>query len=130
MRRHHLIVLALAGGLGIAGVSPLALAQTGDALVHAERTCFDYGIAPNSAAFDACVRRTAIAYDRGLPTLAEREASVAASARNTCLRYGIDPHTLGYRQCVNNELDRRAGLLPPAPPPRAVVYPNSRVIYY
>jgi hypothetical protein len=131
MNRHRLIVLAFAGGLATAAVPSLAQAQTGDALAYAEQTCLDYGIAPNSAAFNACVERSALAYDRGRVGLADREARVASEARNICLRWGIDPHTLGYRQCVNNEIDRRSAVTPVYrdPPYRAIAYPNSRLIY-
>jgi hypothetical protein len=151
MRRHHLIVLALGSGLALGALSPAVQAQSaqrlaaysGDALAHAETTCLEYGISPNSAAFNACVRGAALNYDRGLPLLAEEQARNASEARSTCLRYGIDPHTLGFRQCVNNEVDRGAGYAPAYVPPttiyrvptyqaptyQAIVYPSARPVY-
>jgi hypothetical protein len=132
MNRHRLIVLALVGGLLTAAIPSLAHAQIGDALVYAEQTCLGHGIAPNSAAFNACVEREARAYDRGRPGFAEREAGSAREARSDCLHYGIDPHTLGYRYC-NSKIDRRSDF-PPAsrprssrlPPYSAIVHPNAR----
>ena len=130
MKRHHLIVLALAGGLITAAAPFAAEAQSGDALANAEQLCLDTGISPNSAAFNACVGRAAMAYDRGDPYMAERDAQMAIDARNTCLRYGIDPHTLGYRQCVNNEIDRGAdSVMVYRGSARAIVLPKAHVIY-
>ena len=40
--------------------APFAVrAQSGDALAHAEHTCLDNGVGPNSVAFDTCVARAA-----------------------------------------------------------------------
>jgi len=108
MSRLNMIVLAL-GSFTIAAALPLAVrAQSGDALAHAERTCLDYGIGPNSVAFDTCVGRAAGAYDRGEPGLAVAEARRISDARQACMAYDIDPMTLGYRQCVANETGRSA----------------------
>jgi hypothetical protein len=106
--RQNRLVIAL-GGLALT-TAPLvpANAQSGDALARAERTCLDYGIGANSAAFDACVGRVARAYERGDPTGATLAASVSGDARNACLSYGLDPLTLGYRQCVTSEIDKRS----------------------
>ena len=62
-----------AGRRRLASPAPLpyaARAQSGDALAHAEHTCLDYGVGPNSVAFDTCVsarRRLMIAASRVLP---------------------------------------------------------------
>ena len=126
MNRRRLTVLAVAGGLWAAGVPLSSQAQIADALVHAEQLCLGKGIAPNSAAFNACVERAAIAYDRGRPGLAEHEAGIARQARSDCLRYGLDPHTLGYRACVKNEIDGRSAIVPASPAHRLIVHPLAR----
>jgi hypothetical protein len=88
---------------------PLAVqAQSGDALARAEYACMDNGVRPSSTAFNACVNRTARAYDRGEPELAYRTARTASDARDLCLSYGLAPATLGYRQCIANAMDSRA----------------------
>ena len=124
MNRHRLIVLALSGGLLTATIPSLAHAQIADALVYAEQTCLSHGIAPYSAAFNACVERAALAYDRSRPVIGER------AARSDCLH------------CAASESDRRsvvapASRLPPyaptysaspysAPPYSVMVHPNAR----
>ena len=134
MNRHRLIVLALAGGLLTATIPSLAHAQIADALVYAEQTCLSHGIAPYSAAFNACVERAALAYDRSRPVIGER------ATRSDCLRYAIEPHTLGH--CATSEIDRRsvvasASRLPPyaptysvppysVPPYSVIAHPNAR----
>ena len=107
MKRQNMIVIAL-GTLAVAGAAlPFtpANAQTGDALAQAERTCIDNGLRPG-AAFDTCVSRTAIDYDRGLPEIAARDAAMVRDANDVCQSYGIAPMSLGYRQCVGNELEK------------------------
>jgi hypothetical protein len=108
MSRQNMIFLAL--GAFITAASPLAAphAQSGDALAHAERTCLDYGVGPNTISFETCVGRAATAYDRGEPGLAVAEARRVSDARQACMAYDIDPMTLGYRQCVANEANRSA----------------------
>jgi hypothetical protein len=102
MSRLNTIFLALGGF--VAAATPLVVrAQSGDALTHAERTCLDYGVGPNTIAFDTCVSRAASAYDRGEPGRAVSEASRIADARQACLSYDIDPMTLGYRACIANQ---------------------------
>jgi len=108
MSRLNAIFVAL-GSLAIVA-TPLAAshAQSPASMVDAQRTCRDYGVRPSSTAYDDCVTRTALAYDRGEPGLATLEAQRVADARNLCLSYGITPQTLGYRECVAAEIDRRA----------------------
>ena len=126
MNRRRLTVLAVAGAVCAAGVPVAAEAQIADALVHAEQLCLGHGIAPNSAAFNACVERAALAYDRQRPGLAEHEAGIARAARSDCLRYGLDPHTLGYRACVKNEIDGRSAIAPASPAHRLILHPLAR----
>ena len=78
----RLYTIFVAVGALLAGVSPYAArAQSGDALAHAERTCLDQGIGPNSVTFDACTERAASAYDEG-----EEAARAASSCRATADR--------------------------------------------
>ena len=108
MTRQNLIFVTLAGvALAAAPIMP-AYAQSGPALVHAERTCLDHGVTPHSAAFNACVARAARAFDRGEPGVAHREARTAGDARNVCMSYGLDPRSLGYRQCIASQMERPA----------------------
>ncbi|MFI5000885.1 MAG: hypothetical protein ACHQK9_13480 [Reyranellales bacterium] len=129
--RQNMLVLAL-GGLVIAGVPTLsANAQSGDALAHAERTCLDYGMRANSPAFNTCVGRVAVAYDRGDRAYAVSQARAMGEARETCLSYGLDSRSMGFRQCIVSEVDRRPmqiydlGYVPPddrrLPGPHAAV---------
>ena len=107
MKRQNMIVIAL-GTLAIAGAAvpfTAANAQSGDALAQAERTCIDNGLRPGPA-FDTCVSRAALDYDRGLPEIAARDALMVRDASDVCQSYGIAPMSLGYRQCVGNELGR------------------------
>jgi hypothetical protein len=107
MPRQNMIVIAL-GMMALAAL-PLtqARAQSGDALAHAERTCADYGVRPNTADFNICVTRAAAAFDQGLPAVADQQAALVRDANDLCRSYGIAPATLGYRECVNNEITRR-----------------------
>lgn len=106
---HSKMLLAVAlAGVAIAAAPTTTHAQSGHALVLAERTCLDNGIAPNTAAFESCVRRAARSYDRGQPDVAAIQARLTREARQTCLAYGLPSETLGYRQCVANEVERRS----------------------
>ncbi|MDP2334700.1 MAG: hypothetical protein Q8M19_28820 [Reyranella sp.] len=107
MTRHKMLAIAL-GSLAAASLPLSVQAQSGDALVRAEYACSEYGVRPNSAAFNACVNRTARAFDRGDPEIAYRTARTAGEARDVCLSYGLPPTTLGYRQCVANSLENLA----------------------
>jgi hypothetical protein len=107
MKRHNMIVIALGTLAVTAAAVPFtpANAQSGDALAQAERTCIDNGLRPGTA-FDTCVSRAALDYDRGLPEIAVRDAAMVRSANDVCQSYGIAPMSLGYRQCVGNELEK------------------------
>lgn len=107
MTRHKMLAIAL-GSLAVASLPLSVQAQSGDALVRAEYVCSEYGVPANSTAFNACVNRTARAFDRGAPEVAHRTARTASEARDTCLSYGIPPTTLGYRQCVANIMENLA----------------------
>jgi hypothetical protein len=107
MTRYKMLAIAL-GGLAAASLPLSVQAQSGDALVRAEYACSEYGVRPNSVAFNACVNRTAHAFDRGNPEIAYRTARAAGDARDVCLSYGLPPTTLGYRQCIANVLENRA----------------------
>lgn len=107
MTRYRMLAIAL-GGLAAASLPLSVQAQSGDALVRAEYACSEYGVRPNSAAFNTCVNRTARAFDRGDPEIAYRTARAAGDARDVCLSYGLAPNTLGYRQCIANSLENRA----------------------
>jgi hypothetical protein len=102
-------MLALAAGGLVATIVPLsAQAQSGDALVRAEFACSENGVRAHSAAFEACVNRTARAFDRGEPGIAYRTARTAGEARDVCLSYGLPPNTLGYQQCIANAVNAPA----------------------
>ncbi len=107
IRQHLAIVTAavLLGGLAIGAPTPhRAAAQSGQALVFAERACLDYGVTPGTAAYEGCVSRAARAFDRGEPDLAYMQARVTRDARDRCLAGGLPPDTLGYKQCVATEV--------------------------
>lgn len=119
MIRQKMLALTL-GGLAAAIVPLSVQAQSGDALVRAEFACSENGVRPNSAAFNACVNRTARAFDRGEPEIAYRTARTASDARDICLSYGLPPSTLGYRQCIANAMDSPAAQVYTAPTVRYV----------
>jgi hypothetical protein len=77
-------------------------------MVDAAQTCRDYGVRPGSPAYDTCINRAALAYDRAEPSVAVGEAQRVSDASNLCLSYGVAPYSLGYRECVAAEIDRRA----------------------
>ncbi len=128
MTRYRMLAIAL-GGLAAASLPLSAQAQSGDALVRAEYACSEYGVRPNSAAFNACVNRTARAFDHGAPEIAYRTARAAGDARDVCLSYGLSPNTLGYRQCIANALETRAAqpytVQPYIAPPSYTVRPYT-----
>lgn len=107
MSRQNVIFAAL--GTFALALMPVAYAhaQSGDAVAHAERTCLDYGISPHAEGFDTCVDRTAFAYDRGEPELADQQAAMVRNAQDICRSYGLNTATMGYKQCLANEIDRR-----------------------
>ena len=106
----RILVIAL-GGVAIAAATPYlyptANAQSGQALVFAERACLDYGVTPNTAPFESCVERASRAFDRGEPDLAYMHARSTREARDACASYGVAPDTLGYGQCVARQVDQR-----------------------
>ncbi len=106
MLRYNVLMIAL-GGVALAAAIPResADAQSGQALVFAERTCLDYGVAPSTATFEGCVKRAARAFDRGEPDIAYQQARVTRDAGDTCQSDGVEPETLGYRQCVANRIN-------------------------
>ncbi|MBW8857194.1 MAG: hypothetical protein JF604_23340 [Bradyrhizobium sp.] len=105
--RIRLYTVFLALGAFVAGVAPYAVrAQSGDALAHAEQTCLDNGVGPNTVTFDTCVARAAHALVNGEPEAAAAEALRLADARQACMSYDIDPMTLGYHQCIASETRR------------------------
>jgi uncharacterized membrane protein len=108
MKRQNMIAIAL-GTLAVACAAvPLtpANAQSGDARAQAERTCLTNGLNNSTPAFDTCVSRSALDYDRGQPEIATRDAVMVRDANDVCQSYGISPMTLGYRQCVGNQLEK------------------------
>lgn len=119
MIRHKMIAIAC-GGLAAAIVPLSVQAQSGDALARAEFACSENGVRPNSAAFNACVVRTAYAFDRGEPGIAYRTARTASDARDICLSYGLPPDTLGYRQCIASTMDSPAAQVYTVPTVRYV----------
>ena len=106
----RILVITL-GGVAIAAATPFlqpsAKAQSGQALVFAERACLDYGVMPNTAPFESCVERASRAFDRGEPDLAYMHARSTREARDACASYGVAPDTSGYRQCVARQIDQR-----------------------
>jgi hypothetical protein len=102
------VILSALGGVALA-LAPVAYAhaQSGDALANAERTCMDNGVGPNSAGFNTCVNRAALAYDRGEPEVGDHQAALVRDALDLCRSYGLAATTLGFKQCVANETDRR-----------------------
>jgi hypothetical protein len=109
--RNAIVVAAagLLGGLAIASTTPhrAANAQSGQSLVFAEQACLDYGVAPQTAPFEGCVRRAASAFDRGQPDVAYMQARSTRDALHACQSYGLSPETLGYHQCVATQIDQR-----------------------
>ena len=112
MIRQHLLIVATGValvGLAVAAPTPYraATAQSGQALVFAERACLDYGVTPSTAAYESCVKRAARAFDRGEPDVAYMQARSTRDARDRCLADGLPPDTLGYKQCVTTQVERR-----------------------
>ena len=110
MFRQHklLLVVALSGvAIAVATLRPAANAQSGQALVFAERACLDYGVAPNTAPFESCVERASRAFDRGEPDLAYMQARWTREARDACQSYGVAPDTAGYGRCIARQVDQR-----------------------
>jgi hypothetical protein len=115
--RPSLLIVATACLLGgLAAVTgaphPKANAQSGNApsgqaRAFGENACLDYGVAPNSAAYESCVNRAAQAFERGEPDIAYMQARITRDAREACLSLGLAPDTLGYKQCVANQVERR-----------------------
>ena len=57
MNRRSTILIAVGAATAAVLLATPADAQSGHALVLAEKACFDQGIRPNTAAFDRCVGR-------------------------------------------------------------------------
>lgn len=106
MTRKMMIIVTLGALALTAAVLPQADAQTGQALVLAEQVCLENGVTPSTAAFEGCVARAALAFDRGQPDVAGRQARATREAREVCLSYELSPESLGYRQCVVAEVER------------------------
>lgn len=106
MTRNMMIIVTL-GALSLtAAVLPRAHAQSGQALVIAEQVCLENGVTPSTAAFEGCVARAALAFDRGQPDVAGRQARATRDAREVCLSYEFSPESLDYRHCVTTEVER------------------------
>lgn len=103
MTRNMMIIGALAL---MAAALPRAHTQTGQALILAEQVCLENGVTPSTAAFEGCVARAALAFDRGQPDVASRQARATRDAREVCLSYELSPESLGYRHCVTTEVER------------------------
>jgi hypothetical protein len=112
MSRQNLIVMAVGATALVIWPLTHAIAQSGDAVAHAENICMAYGVGPNTPAFNACVDRAASAYDQGRPSAAQQEAAIIRDANDLCRSYGIAPATRGYRECVGHEIDRRTSMHP------------------
>lgn len=106
MTRSLMVIVTLGVLAPTAVVFPRVHAQSGQALVLAEQICLDNGVTPSTAAFEGCVARAALAFDRGQPDVAARQARATRDARETCLSYELSPESLGYRQCVATEVER------------------------
>lgn len=114
MSRYHLPDVIAAFVLGsIAGtaiglfvpVIPVA-AET-----RAERTCLNFGVLPNSTAYEQCVARTTRAYEWGELEIAYTLARITRDARDTCLSYGGQPQSPYYQACLDREIDARSELV-------------------
>jgi hypothetical protein len=57
MNRRSTIFIALGAATAAVLLATPADAQSGHALILAEKACLDWGIKPNTAAFDRCVDR-------------------------------------------------------------------------
>ena len=106
MTRRAMFIVTLGALALTAAVLPRAHAQTGQALILAEQVCLGNGVTPGTAAFEGCVARAALAFDRGQPDVASRQARATRDAREVCLSYELSPESLGYRQCVAAEVER------------------------
>lgn len=106
MTRSMMIIVTLGALALTAAVFPRAHAQSGQALVLAEQVCLENGVTPSTAAFEGCVARAALAFDRGQPDVAGRQARATRDAREVCLSYELSPESLDYRHCVTTEVER------------------------
>lgn len=106
MTKSMMIIVTLGALALTAAMLPRAHAQSGQALVLAEQVCLENGVTPSTAAFEGCVARAALAFDRGQPDVAARQARATQDAREVCLSYELSPESLGYRQCVATVVER------------------------
>jgi hypothetical protein len=119
MTRKTMMAIAM-GGLMIAGTPFAANAQSGDALAHAEQACSVNGVRAYSAAYNECVDRTALNFDRGAPDVAYDTASAMGDANRVCSSYGLDQHSLGYQGCLDSEMTRGVNIA------QAIVAPDDQ----
>lgn len=114
MKTPGLIAAIAIGGLAIgatAFASPPPVYAPGAAQTHAERSCRNQDLAPNSAAWELCLAHVTRAYEWGEPALAKQLARVAAQARESCMSEGLRVETDGFRDCIAREIDARSDLL-------------------
>lgn len=85
MNRLNTIFIAVGAAAAAATFAPQVEAQSGHALVIAEKACLEQGVKPHSTAFERCVARVAEVYDRSgqLPKVTWPTASITWPSGST-----------------------------------------------
>lgn len=96
-------------GLGLLGSvvpAPAVAAET-----RAARACMDYGILPNSVAFEQCVSRVTRAFEWGEREMAYTLARISGDAKKLCVKSGLKPASDGFQTCMDKEIEARSLLV-------------------
>ena len=111
MTRANMFSIAL-GGLVLASTPFAANAQSGDALVRAERACSGSGASSYSSAYDTCVDSDR--FDRGAPDVAYNAAREAGEGADTVQALSVvdeAPHIAVARDAYGFGYDHDGNLL-------------------
>jgi len=112
--RARLVDLIAATVLASVGVGALAYALPVPAVAaetRAGRACMDYGILPNSTAFEQCVSRVTRAFEWGEREIAYTFARISGDAKKLCVQSGLTPASDGFAACMDREIDARSLLV-------------------
>ena len=114
MARARLIDLIAATALttvGLAAFASVVPAPAVAAETRASRACMDYGILPNSVAFEQCVSRVTRAFEWGEREMAYTLARISGDAKKLCLKSGLKPASDGFSACLDREIEARSLLV-------------------
>lgn len=117
MSRARLIDFAAAVVLATVGLGTLTAVVTVlpttavAAETKASRACMDYGILPNSTAFEQCVSRVTRAFEWGEREMAYTLARISGDAKKLCTKSGLRPTSDGFQSCMDREIEARSLLV-------------------